>query len=71
MGLKSVLNEHSVGDLAEKLLLFFGKNDLNLLLDTLRAQGYDGAANMREVYNGLQAKILDKNPNAPYTLHHS
>ncbi|XP_030759798.1 zinc finger MYM-type protein 1-like [Sitophilus oryzae] len=54
----------SAEDMVKQLLLFFEKN--NLSFERLRTQGYDGAANMTGVYNGLQAKILEKQPNALY-----
>ncbi|XP_030749949.1 zinc finger MYM-type protein 1-like [Sitophilus oryzae] len=54
----------SAEDMVKQLLLFFENN--NLSFERLRAQGYDGAANMSGVYNGLQAKILEKQPNALY-----
>ncbi|KAB0802982.1 hypothetical protein PPYR_05168 [Photinus pyralis] len=55
---------HDAEDMVNQLLSFFEKN--NLSVEKLRAQGYDGAANMSGIYNGLQAKILEKQPNALY-----
>ena len=37
-----------------------------LSIHRLRGQEYDGASNMRGEFNGLQKKILDKNPYAFY-----
>lgn len=37
-----------------------------LPLEKLRGQGYDGAANMSGIYNGVQAEILKVSPNAFY-----
>ncbi|XP_058749701.1 uncharacterized protein LOC131622679 [Vicia villosa] len=37
-----------------------------LSISRIRGQGYDGASNMRGEFNGLQRKILDKNPYAFY-----
>jgi hypothetical protein len=34
----------------------------------MRSQGYDGAANMGEVFRGVQALILKEYPKAIYTL---
>lgn len=37
-----------------------------LPVEKLRGQGYDGAANMSGIYNGVQAEILKVSPNAYY-----
>ena len=37
---------------------------LNLSISHLRAQSYDGAANMCGKYNGCQAKVREQQPNA-------
>ncbi|XP_058758385.1 uncharacterized protein LOC131631618 [Vicia villosa] len=37
-----------------------------LCISRIRGQGYDGTSNMRGEFNGLQRKILDKNPYAFY-----
>ena len=39
---------------------------LNLDVQNIRGQGYDGASNMRGEWNGLQAKFLDECPYAYY-----
>lgn len=39
---------------------------LGLSLNLLRGQGYDGAANMSGQYTGVRARVLQKNPKAPY-----
>ncbi|VDI62435.1 Hypothetical predicted protein [Mytilus galloprovincialis] len=39
---------------------------VNLDIRNLRAQCYDGAANMSGKYNGVQAKILEQSPEASY-----
>jgi hypothetical protein len=42
-------------------------NNLNISINKLRGQRYDGAANMSGIYNGVQAKISKKKiGNAPY-----
>jgi hypothetical protein len=41
-------------------------NNLNISINKLRGQGYDGAAIMSDIYNGVQAKISKKVENAPY-----
>ncbi|XP_039310402.1 zinc finger MYM-type protein 1-like [Solenopsis invicta] len=51
-------------DLEAQLLNYFEDNTLDIM--KLRAQGYDGAANMSGIYNGLQAKILRRQLNAVY-----
>lgn len=38
----------------------------NLKLENFRGQGYDGAANMSGRFNGLQSRILKRNPKALY-----
>ncbi|XP_022899434.1 zinc finger MYM-type protein 1-like [Olea europaea var. sylvestris] len=38
----------------------------NLSISSLRGQGYDGASNMRDEYNGLKSLILKENPSAFY-----
>ncbi|XP_076909138.1 uncharacterized protein LOC143566280 [Bidens hawaiensis] len=43
---------------------FFAKH--NLSLSRLRGQGYDGARNMRDEYNGLKAKFLEENKSSYY-----
>lgn len=40
---------------------------LGINLKYLRGQGYDGAANMRSVFRGVQAIIMQKLPKAIYT----
>jgi len=40
---------------------------LGINLKYLRGQGYDGAANMRSVFRGVQAIIMQKHPKAIYT----
>jgi hypothetical protein len=41
-------------------------NNLNISINKLCGQGYDGAANMSGIYNGVQEKISEKVENAPY-----
>jgi hypothetical protein len=41
-------------------------NNLNISINKLCGQGYDGAANMSGIYNGVQEKISKKVENAPY-----
>lgn len=41
-------------------------NRNNLSMSDIRGQSYDGASNMRGVYSGLQARVLNVNPYAPY-----
>ncbi|XP_042425906.1 zinc finger MYM-type protein 1-like [Zingiber officinale] len=41
-------------------------NQYNLLTENLRGQGYDGASNMREEWNGLQTLFLKDSPHAYY-----
>lgn len=50
--------------LADMIVQFL--NDVNLDIANLRAQCYDGAANMAGKYNGVQAKILEASPQALY-----
>ena len=38
--------------------------EMGLLLDNLRGQGYDNGSNMKGKENGVQRRILDKNPRA-------
>ncbi|PRQ20388.1 hypothetical protein RchiOBHm_Chr7g0227621 [Rosa chinensis] len=38
----------------------------NLQVRNMRGQGYDGASNMRGIYNGLQALFLEECPYAYY-----
>ena len=38
----------------------------NLLVEDLRGQGYNGASNMRDVWNGLQVLFLEDCPYAYY-----
>jgi hypothetical protein len=40
-------------------------NNLNISINKLCGQGYDGAANMSGIYNGVQEKISKKVENAP------
>jgi hypothetical protein len=40
--------------------------DLGLYINKIRAQCYDGAANMAGKYSGVQARILQLNPEASY-----
>ncbi|KAM0871265.1 hypothetical protein ACQ4PT_039504 [Festuca glaucescens] len=51
---------------ALKLALFKILDNHKLSISRLRGQGYDGASNMRDEFNGLQRKILDENPYAFY-----
>ncbi|XP_032414769.1 zinc finger MYM-type protein 1-like isoform X2 [Xiphophorus hellerii] len=53
------------GEALENLVLDVLKEN-NLKMDNIRGQGYDGAANMRGHYKGLQARILRHNPKALY-----
>jgi quinol monooxygenase YgiN len=41
-------------------------SDNNLIVQNIRGQGYDGASNMRDEWNGLQALILKECPYAYY-----
>ena len=51
---------------AIKVALFGILDKYNLSISRVRGQGYDGASNMRDEFNGLQKKILDENPHAFY-----
>uniref|UniRef100_A0A096M0Z6 DUF4371 domain-containing protein n=1 Tax=Poecilia formosa TaxID=48698 RepID=A0A096M0Z6_POEFO len=53
------------GEALENLVLDVLKEN-NLKMDNIKGQGYDGAANMRGHYKGLQARILRHNPRALY-----
>ena len=52
-------------DIAEAIIKCL--NDLGLSLCWLRGQGYDGASTMSGHKNGVQARILEKQPKAMYT----
>ena len=55
---------HKATDMADVLLELLKKYKLDINL--CRGQSYDNARNMSEIYNGLQAKIKEKNPLAVY-----
>ena len=55
MPLERITGEH----LAEKMVKFY--NDVNLDLQQIRGQCYDGASNMSSRKKGLSGRILDKN----------
>jgi hypothetical protein len=40
--------------------------DIGLNVQNIRGQGYDGASNMREEFNGLKALVLQECPYAYY-----
>ena len=46
-------------------------NTNNLNIDDMRGQGYDGAANMSGIYNGLQSRLHRQNPKALYVHCHA
>ncbi|XP_066941006.1 zinc finger MYM-type protein 1-like [Macrobrachium rosenbergii] len=46
-------------------------NANNLNIDDMRGQGYDGAANMSGIYNGLQSRLQRQNPKALYVHCHA
>lgn len=55
---------HKSGNMHKSIINTF--IELNLNLKDCRGQSYDNASNMSGAYNGLQAKIKEKNKNALY-----
>lgn len=61
-----VCNIHNTrGESLENLVIDLLEEN-NLKLENIRGQGYDGAANMSGRFNGLQSRILKRNPKALY-----
>ncbi|GJS33589.1 zinc finger MYM-type protein 1-like protein [Tanacetum coccineum] len=60
------VKETSSSYLKSSIDTFVAKNHLSL--KQLRGQGYDGASNMHDEFNGLKAKILEEN-NLAYYVH--
>ncbi|XP_066978824.1 zinc finger MYM-type protein 1-like [Macrobrachium rosenbergii] len=56
------LQETTGAFMAETILEEFKKMDL--CIDNLRGQGYDNGSNMKGKHNGVQKKILQRNPRA-------
>lgn len=52
--------------LSETIMLIM--DQLGLIVSDYRGQGYDNGANMREIYQGVQANILRVNPKSFYVL---
>ncbi|XP_066962146.1 zinc finger MYM-type protein 1-like [Macrobrachium rosenbergii] len=67
----SVFNVQSTtGEALEKeVISMLNANNLNI--DDVRGQGYDGAANMSGIYNGLQSRLQRQNPKALYVHCHA
>ena len=59
-----LVRETSAKCLKEAIKSLFAKYGLSLSI--LRGQGYDGASNMRDEFNGLKSLILRENPSALY-----
>lgn len=56
-------------DLETLVLALLEKNWLNI--EDVRGQGFDGAANMSELYEGLQSRLQKWNPKALYVHCHA
>ena len=55
---------HSAVDMESSILDYFDKHTIDI--SNCRGQSYDNASNMSGRYNGLQARIKEKNPLADY-----
>ncbi|XP_064101731.1 zinc finger MYM-type protein 1-like [Macrobrachium nipponense] len=55
--------QSTTGEALEKEVISM-LNTNNLNIDDMRGQGYDGAANMSGIYNGLQSRLQRQNPKA-------
>ena len=55
---------HSAVEMESSILDYFDKHEINI--SNCRGQSYDNASNMSGRYNGLQARIKEKNPLADY-----
>src|SRR5678815_1543538 len=58
------ITEDSVENFEKQIIKVL--DNKNIKLEKCRGQGYDGAANMRGKYSGLQARIKKIVPNAEY-----
>ena len=62
--------QSTTGEALEKEVISM-LNTNNLNIDDMRGQGYDGAANMSGIYNGLQSRLQRQNPKALYVHCHA
>ncbi|XP_068227397.1 zinc finger MYM-type protein 1-like [Palaemon carinicauda] len=62
--------QSTTGEALEKEVISM-LNRNNLSIDDMRGQGYDGAANMSGICNGLQARVQRQNPKAVYVHCHA
>ena len=62
--------QSTTGEALEKEVISM-LNTNNLSIDDMRGQGYDRAANMSGIYNGLQSRLQRQNPKALYVHCHA